>query len=78
MNRRLTRISKYLTFILRHQPESIGLQLDADRWARVDELVSSANASGKTLTEAQVRDVVAQNELQIFALSEDGSRIRAK
>ncbi|HBE67275.1 MAG TPA: RNA 2'-phosphotransferase [Planctomycetaceae bacterium] len=78
MNRRLTRISKYLTFILRHQPESIGLQLDADRWARVDELVRSANASGKSLTEAQVRDVVAQNELQIFALSEDGSRIRAQ
>ncbi len=76
MNRRLTKISKYLSFILRHHPESIGLKLDADRWAVLDELIKKANASGKSITSQQVTDVVALNEHKIFALSEDGLRIR--
>ncbi len=66
-----------MSFILRHHPESIGLELDPQRWASVDALVSKANASGKSITEAQVKEVVAKNEQQIFALSDDGLRIRA-
>ena len=76
MNRRLTKISKYLSFILRHHPESIGLKLDADRWAVLDDLITKANASGKKLTAEQVTNVVALNEHKIFVLSEDGLRIR--
>ena len=76
MNKRLTKISKYLSFILRHEPESIGLKLDADRWANVEELVEKANASGKNFTQAQVEQVVALNEQKIFSLSDDGLRIR--
>ena len=76
MNRRLTKISKYLSFILRHHPEKIGLKLDADRWANIDELVSSANSHGKSLTLEQILAVVDQNEAKIFTLSDDGLRIR--
>ena len=77
MNKRLTRISKYLTFILRHEPESIGLRLDAEGYLGLEELVSRANASGKSVTLDQVLEVVAKSEDQLFALSEDGLRIRA-
>ena len=77
MNRRLTKISKYLSFILRHHPEKIGLKLDPERWASVDELVKNANANGKSITLAQVHEVVALNEEKIFVLSDDGLRIRA-
>lgn len=76
MNRRLTKISKYLSFILRHHPEKIGLKLDAERWASVDELLKKANASGKTITLEQIKNVVAMNERKIFVLSDDGLRIR--
>lgn len=76
MNRRLTKISKYLSFILRHHPEKIGLKLDAEKWANVEELVANANAAGKSITLEQVKDVVAQNEQKIFTLSDDGVRIR--
>ncbi len=76
MNRRLTKISKYLSFILRHHPEKIGLKLDAERWAVVDELVEKANSNGKSLTLAQVKQVVELNEKKIFAFSDDGLRIR--
>ena len=77
MNKRLTKISKYLSFILRHEPESIGLKLDPQRWANVDELVEKANSNGKTITLTQVQQVVTLNEQKIFVLSDDGLRIRA-
>ncbi len=76
MNNRLTKISKYLSFVLKHHPESIGLKLDPDRWASVDELVKKANSSGKSITLKHIQDVVALDEKKMFMLSDDGLRIR--
>ncbi|NND95911.1 MAG: RNA 2'-phosphotransferase [Pirellulaceae bacterium] len=76
MNKRLTRISKYLTYILRHEPGSIGLALDPDGYLNIDELVKNANAGGKSITAEQVHQVVAGHEDRLFSLSDDGSRIR--
>ena len=45
-------ISKFLSFVLRHEPQSIGLKLDEAGWARVDELLAKANARGKRLDRA--------------------------
>lgn len=77
MNKRLTKISKYLTFILRHEPESIGMKLDAEGWLEIDALVKNANAKGKSITAEQLHAVVAGSEEKLFALSDDGLRIRA-
>ena len=77
MNRRLTKVSKYLSFVLHHHPEAIGLKLDPERWANVEELVQKANASAKSITLSQIRDVVTLDEQKMFAFSEDGLRIRA-
>jgi putative RNA 2'-phosphotransferase len=77
MNKRLTRISKYLSFILKHNPESIGMQLDPEGWLNVDQLITNANSNGKSITLEQLREVVASNDQQRFALSDDGLRIRA-
>jgi len=76
MNKRLTRISKYLTFILRHEPHSIGMKLDDDGYLNIEDLVKNANASGKSITSEQVQRVVAEHEQNIFALNDDGTRIR--
>ena len=70
-------ISKFLSFVLRHEPQSIGLKLDEAGWVRVDELLAKANARGKRLDRALLQHVVATNDKQRFALSEDGTRIRA-
>ena len=78
MNKRLTKISKYLTFILRHEPATIGLKLDEDGCLNIEELVAAANANGKSMTLEQLRDVVRLDEKQLFKLSEDGLRIRAE
>ena len=39
-NSELTKISKYISLILRHKPEVIGIQLDANGWANVEELLT--------------------------------------
>jgi putative RNA 2'-phosphotransferase len=77
MNKRLTKLSKYLTYILRHEPHAIGLKLDEEGFLNVEELVRNANASGKKITIEQVNQVVTENEQELFTLSDDGQRIRA-
>ncbi len=73
----LTRTSKFLSFVLRHKPEAIGLTLDANGWADVEELIRRANETGEPLTRELLERVVADNDKQRFILSEDGTRIRA-
>ena len=36
----LTKISKYISLILRHKPDVIGIQLDTNGWANVEELLA--------------------------------------
>jgi putative RNA 2'-phosphotransferase len=69
--------SKFLSLVLRHNPESIGLHLDPQGWASVDMLISLAGACGRDLTTDIIREVVATSDKQRFALSPDGLRIRA-
>lgn len=69
--------SKFLSYVLRHAPESIGIVLDANGWVSVDELLAKANAAGRRLDLATLQTVVATNEKKRFTLSEDGTLIRA-
>ena len=39
----LTRTSKFLSLILRHKPEVIGISLDEHGWANVDELIAGVS-----------------------------------
>jgi len=77
MNDRLVRASKYMSLLLRHQPEKVGLALDANGWARVADLVSLTQKGGVRLTRELIEEVVAGNDKKRFVLSEDGERIRA-
>jgi putative RNA 2'-phosphotransferase len=76
MNNRLTKISKYLSFVLKHHPEKIGLKLDHERWASVDELIKNANSNGKSITLEKIREVVSMDEKKMFVFNEDDSKIR--
>jgi len=73
----LTAISKFLSLVLRHEPQRIGLALDEAGWASVDELVGKAALAGRPITPEQLRQVVATSDKKRFALSDDGRRIRA-
>ncbi|MBT3289304.1 MAG: RNA 2'-phosphotransferase [Victivallales bacterium] len=77
MNKRLIKTSKFLSLVLRHKPGTIGLVLDEQGWASVEELITAAGKHGRELSRELIREVVATSDKQRFALSEDGSRIRA-
>ncbi len=47
-----TQISKFLSLILRHKPEQIGLQLDQEGWAKIAELIEAAQQHNVPLDEA--------------------------
>jgi putative RNA 2'-phosphotransferase len=72
----LVSASKFLSLILRHQPEVIGLTLDDAGWADIDTLIRLSQPH-KPLTRALIEQVVEENSKQRFAISEDGRRIRA-
>ena len=74
----LVSTSKFLSLVLRHQPDVIGLSLDAEGWADIDELIRLAQGH-KPLTRALIEAVVENNNnKQRFAISDDGQRIRAR
>jgi len=66
-----------LSLVLRHKPETIGLTLDANGWADVEELMERARQNSRPLTRPLLERVVAENDKKRFALSEDGTKIRA-
>jgi putative RNA 2'-phosphotransferase len=73
----LVRASKFLSLVLRHRPEHIGIALDSAGWVSVDELLAAAQRSGFPLDRATLERVAAGNDKRRFALSADGARIRA-
>jgi len=77
MNKKLESASKFLSYVLRHKPETIGLALDAEGWCAIDQLIRLAKEQGTGLTRELLLETVAANDKKRFALSPDGSRIRA-
>lgn len=73
----LVRVSKFLSLVLRHDPGAIGLALDGNGWADVDDLIRLADRHGKPLTRPLLERVVADNDKKRFAFSDDGRRVRA-
>ncbi|WP_164104456.1 RNA 2'-phosphotransferase [Candidatus Laterigemmans baculatus] len=77
MNESLVSTSKFLSLVLRHKPEVIGMQLDPEGWLEIAALLDKANQHGHSLTLELLHEVVATNDKKRFSLSDDGLRIRA-
>lgn len=75
--KRLGEISRFLSYVLRHEPQAIDLQLDKEGWADIDCLIAGASQHGTALDLATIREVVATNDKKRFAISGDGQRICA-
>jgi putative RNA 2'-phosphotransferase len=73
----IIKTSKFLSLILRHEPERIGLKLGEAGWIGVDELLRAVNQHSVPLTLEQLKHIVATSDKKRFAFSEDGLRIRA-
>jgi putative RNA 2'-phosphotransferase len=71
------RLSKRLSYVLRHAPGTVGLTLDDAGWVAVTDLLAALNRSGTRVTRAELHEVVAGNDKQRFAFDDSGTRIRA-
>ena len=76
-DKEITRISKFLSLVLRHQPETISLKLDKNGWTDVDDLISRMNQNGFSVTKEILQVVVSTNNKSRFAYNEDQTKIRA-
>jgi putative RNA 2'-phosphotransferase len=72
-----TRISKFLSLVLRHQPQHIGILLDEQGWTDVNLLINQAQKKGLRLNPEILTYVVETNAKKRFAFNDDHSKIRA-
>ncbi|HEX8016187.1 MAG TPA: RNA 2'-phosphotransferase [Flavobacterium sp.] len=72
-------VSKFLSLVLRHSPETIGLKLDENGWADVEELILKCNNRGSQnqMTAELLDYVVENNDKKRFTFNEDKTKIRA-
>lgn len=75
--KRKTKISKFLSLILRHQPEVVGLKLEENGWVDVKSLIEACSDYGKPFNFAELKSVVETNDKKRFAFNEDETKIRA-
>lgn len=75
--KQLTHISKFLSLVLRHQPETISIQLDQNGWTDVNELIEKANDYGIKFDKETLKHIVATNSKKRFAFNDTLDKIRA-
>ena len=71
-----TSTSRFISLILRHKPEVIGITLDEHGWANVDELLAGVNLT-RPLDMTGLEDIVRTDEKQRYSFNEDKTLIRA-
>jgi len=74
---RQTQVSKFLSLVLRHQPQKIGIALDENGWVDVTTLLDALAKNRFAVTREELKVVVANCDKKRFSFSEDLARIRA-
>lgn len=69
-------LSKFLSLLLRHKPQLVGLELDEHGWADVDELIRRVSRK-RPLDRTTLEHLVATDDKQRYSFSADGKLIRA-
>lgn len=70
-------ISKFLSLVLRHKPQTIGITMDSQGWVEVDDLLERMRKTGKGISRETLNNVVSTNDKKRFEFSADGKQIRA-
>lgn len=72
-----TKTSRLLSFILRHHPEKIGIELDEHGWANVDELLAGMGTKGRPMSMEILQEIVRSDAKGRYSFNEDKTLIRA-
>lgn len=71
-----TSLSRFLSLILRHKPETVGISLDSQGWTNVEELITAINKQ-QPFTQEVLEEIVATDSKQRYTFNEDKTLIRA-
>jgi putative RNA 2'-phosphotransferase len=77
MNDEQVKISRLISKVLRHRPDSIGIKIDRSGWVAVDELLQKFAQSGTPISHEELLFIVEHNDKKRFVLSPDHRQIRA-
>lgn len=72
-----TKLGKFISLILRHKPEVIGISIDSHGWADVSELIDGVAKTNEGFNMDILEDVVATDSKQRYSFNEDKTKIRA-
>ncbi len=72
-----TRLSKFISLVLRHHPEAANISLDEHGWADVEELIKGINSTGRRLNLETLEEIVAKDEKQRYSFGGNRRLIRA-
>ena len=72
-----SKISKYISLILRHKPEEIGLKLDEHGYLSVLDLIDGINKSYEGFSMDDLERIVKEDSKGRYSFNEDKSKIRA-
>lgn len=75
--KQLIHISKFLSLVLRHQPETIAIRLDQNAWTDVKDLIEKANNYGIIFDRETLNHIVATNPKKRFTFNATLDKIRA-
>lgn len=76
MNRSV-KISKFLSYHLRHRPDLLELELAPGGWLAVDLLIEAAKKRDFPFTLTELQQLVEENDKQRFSFNETGNLMRA-
>lgn len=76
MSKSLNEWGRFLALVLRHKPQAVGIELDVHGWAQVEALLAAFNRI-EAFNMLMLEHIVAEDDKQRFAFSEDKKRIRA-
>lgn len=72
------KLSVFLSYLLRHNPGEIGLDMDKHGWVDVNQLLGKINAHGKyTISRELLDEIVATDNKGRYRYDEDRKRIKA-
>ncbi len=77
MSNSLDKTSKFLSYVLRHRPDTIELILEPDGWVNIDTLITQAAHYGEPLNRVLIEQIIKSSNKQRFGISADGLKIRA-
>lgn len=77
MSKELTKDSKFLSLILRHKPDLVGIEIQEEGWVKVESLLEKCAEFGRPISKETLRIIVESDEKQRYSFKDDGEYIRA-